>query len=58
MANVIKAYFTETVTTDFYNQYLEMLRQIFPEDKIIGIPTSVVSDVIITEDKEGDDYPF
>ena len=58
MANVIKAYFTETATTDFCNQYLEMLRQIFPEDKIIGIPTSVVSDVIITEDKEGDDYPF
>lgn len=58
MANVIKAYFTKTATTDFYNQYLEMLRQIFPEDKIIGIPTSVVSDVIITEDKEGDDYPF
>ena len=58
MANVIKAYFTKTVTTDFYNQYLEMLRQIFPEDKIIGIPASVVSDVIITEDKEGDDYPF
>ena len=58
MANVIKAYFTETATTDFCNQYLEMLREIFPEDKIIGIPTSVVSDVIITEDKEGDDYPF
>ena len=58
MANVIKAYFTETATTDFCNQYLEMLRKIFPEDKIIGIPASVVSDVIITEDKEGDDYPF
>ena len=58
MANVIKAYFTETATTDFCNQYLEMFRKIFPEDKIIGIPTSVVSDVIITEDKEGDDYPF
>ena len=58
MANVIKAYFTETATTDFCNQYLEMLEQIFPEDKIIGIPASVVSDVIITEDKEGDDYPF
>ena len=57
MANVIKAYFTKTATTDFYNQYLEMLRQIFPEDKIIGIPASVVSDVIITEEK-GDDYPF
>ena len=56
--NVIKAYFTETATTDFCNQYLEMLREIFPENKIIGIPTSVVSDVIITEDKEGDDYPF
>ena len=56
--NVIKAYFTETATTDFCNQYLEMLREIFPEDKIIGIPTSVVSDVIITENKEGDDYPF
>ena len=55
--NVIKAYFTETATTDFYNQYLEMLREIFPEDKIIGIPASVVSDVIITEEK-GDDYPF
>lgn len=58
MANVIKAYFTETATTDFCNQYLEMLREIFPEDKIIGIPASVVSDVIITENKEGDDYPF
>ena len=58
MANVIKAYFTETATTDFCNQYLEMLKQIFPEDKIIGIPASVVSDVIITENKEGDDYPF
>ena len=58
MANVIKAYFTETATTDFCNQYLEMLREIFPEDKIIGIPSSVVSDVIITENKEGDDYPF
>lgn len=58
MANVIKAYFTETATTDFCNQYLEMLRKIFPEDKIIGIPASVVSDVIITENKEGDDYPF
>ena len=56
--NIIKAYFTETATRDFCNQYLEMLREIFPEDKIIGIPTSVVSDVIITEDKEGDDYPF
>ena len=56
--NVIKAYFTETATTDFCNQYLEMLREIFPEDKIISIPTSVVSDVIITENKEGDDYPF
>lgn len=58
MANVIKAYFTETATTDFCNQYLEMLRKIFPEDKIIGIPASVVSDVIIIENKEGDDYPF
>lgn len=56
--NVIKAYFTETATTDFCNQYLKMLREIFPEDKIIGIPASVVSDVIITENKEGDDYPF
>ena len=56
--NVIKAYFTETATTDFCNQYLEMLREIFPEDKIIGIPASVVSDVIIIENKEGDDYPF
>ena len=58
MANVIKDYFNKTATTDFCNQNLEMLTQIFPEDKIIGIPTSVVSDVIITEDKEGDDYPF
>ena len=58
MANVIKAYFTETATTDFCNQYLKMLKEIFPEDKIIGIPASVVSDVIITENKEGDDYPF
>ena len=58
MANVIKAYFTKTATTDFCNQYLEMLKQIFPEDKIIGIPTSVVSDVIIIENKEGDDYLF
>ena len=57
MANVIKAYFTETATTDFCNQYLKMLKEIFPEDKIIGIPASVVSDVIITEEK-GDDYPF
>ena len=56
--NVIKAYFTETATTDFCNQYFKMLREIFPEDKIIGIPASVVSDVIITENKEGDDYPF
>ena len=56
--NVIKAYFTETATTDFCNQYLKMLKEIFPKDKIIGIPASVVSDVIITEDKEGDDYPF
>lgn len=56
--NVIKAYFTETATTDFCNQYLKMLKEIFPEDKIIGIPASVVSDVIITENKEGDDYPF
>ena len=56
--NVIKAYFTETATTDFCNQYLEMLREIFPEDKIIGIPANVVSDVIIIENKEGDDYPF
>ena len=58
MVNVIKAYFAGTATTDFCNQYLEMLREIFPEDKIIGIPASVVSDVIITENKEGDDYPF
>ena len=58
MSKIIKAYFTERATTDFCNQYLEMLEQIFPEDKIIGIPASVVSDVIITEDKEGDDYPF
>lgn len=56
--NIIKAYFTETATTDFCNQYLKMLREIFPEDKIIGIPASVVSNVIITENKEGDDYPF
>ena len=56
--NVIKAYFTETATTDFCNQYLKMLKEIFPKDKIIGIPASVVSDVIITENKEGDDYPF
>ena len=56
--NVIKVYFTETATTNFCNQYLKMLREIFPEDKIIGIPASVVSDVIITENKEGDDYPF
>ena len=55
--NVIKAYFTETATADFCNQYLKMLKKIFPEDKIIGIPASVVSDVIITEEK-GDDYPF
>ena len=58
MSKIIKAYFTETATTDFCNQYLEMLREIFPGDKIIGIPASVVSDVIITENKEGDDYPF
>ena len=57
MSKIIKVYFTKTATTDFCNQYLEMLEQIFPEDKIIGIPTSVVSDVIITEEK-GDDYPF
>ena len=57
MSKIIKVYFTKTATTDFCNQYLEMLKQIFPEDKIIGIPTSVVSDVIITEE-EGDDYPF
>ena len=57
MSKIIKAYFTKTATTDYCNQYLEMLRQIFPEDKIIGIPASVVSDVIITEEK-GDDYPF
>ena len=57
MANIIKAYFTKTATTDFCNQYLKMLKEIFPEDKIIGIPASVVSDVIITEEK-GDDYPF
>ena len=55
--NVIKAYFTETATIDFCNQCLKMLKEIFPEDKIIGIPASVVSDVIITEEK-GDDYPF
>ena len=58
MSKIIKAYFTKTATTDFCNQYLEMLEQILPGDKIIGIPTSVVRDVIITEDKEGDDYPF
>ena len=58
MSKIIKAYFTKAATTDFCNQYLEMLKQIFPEDKIIGIPASVVSDVIITEDKKGDDYPF
>ena len=58
MSKIIKAYFTEDATTDFCNHYLEMLRKIFPEDKIIGIPASVVSDVIITENKEGDDYPF
>lgn len=57
MANIIKAYFTKTATTDFCNQYLKMLKEIFPKDKIIGIPASVVSDVIITEEK-GDDYPF
>ena len=57
MSKIIKAYFTKTATTDFCNQYLEMLEQIFPEDKIIGIPASVVSDVVITEE-EGDDYPF
>ena len=57
MSKIIKVYFTKTATTDFCNQYLEMLREIFPEDKIIGIPASVVSDVIITEEK-GDDYPF
>ena len=57
MSKIVKAYFTKTATTAFCNQYLEMLEQIFPEDKIIGIPTSVVSDVIITEEK-GDDYPF
>ena len=57
MSKIIKAYFTERATTDFCNQYLEMLAQIFPDDKIVGIPASVVSDVIITEEK-GDDYPF
>ena len=57
MSKIIKVYFTKTATTDFCNQYLKMLKEIFPEDKIIGIPASVVSDVIITEEK-GDDYPF
>ena len=57
MSKIIKAYFTERATTDFCNQYLEMLAQIFPDDKIVGIPASVVSDVVIIEEK-GDDYPF
>ena len=57
MSKIIKVYFTKTATTDFCNQYLKMLKEIFPEDKIIGIPASVVSDVIIIEEK-GDDYPF
>lgn len=57
MSKIIKVYFTKTATTDFCNQYLEMLAQIFPDDKIVGIPASVVSDVVIIEEK-GDDYPF
>ena len=57
MSKIIKVYFTKTATTDFCNQYLEMLEQIFPDDKIVGIPASVVSDVVIIEEK-GDDYPF
>lgn len=58
MSKIIKVYFTTTAATDFCNKYLDMLQQMFPEDKIISIPTSVVSDVIIAEEERGDDYPF
>ena len=40
MSKIIKVYFTKTATTDFCNQYLEMLEQIFPEDKIIEFAKS------------------
>lgn len=58
MSKIIKVYFTTAATTDFCNKYLDMLKQAFPKDKIISIPTNVVSDVIIAEEEKGDDYPF